>query len=210
MGVTVTAHQPNFLPGMSVVEKVRAADRVIWLDRVQFTKGGWINRNRVGGSWVTVPIERATDGEPIAGVRVAAGMWRRQVARTLEQRLGDAAAPIVAEVLRPYRRLVALNVAVLAHLLPALEVETPWHFQSHLDSGELVTAVGGRRELAPISVRLAGMVAELGGDTYLSGPSGRGYLDEAPFRRLGIEVGYFGWEGPNPSSAEALREAVAA
>lgn len=210
MGVTVTAHQPNFLPGMSVVEKIREADHVIWLDRVQYTKGGWINRNRVGGEWVTVPIERATDGEPIARVRIAAGQWRRRVARTLEHRLGAAADPVVGEVMRPYRRLVALNVAVLARLLPALGVETAWHFQSHLDSGELVAAVGGRRELAPISERLAGMVAELGGDRYLSGPSGRGYLDEAPFRRLGIEVGYFQWGGPNPSSAEALAAMVAA
>lgn len=208
--VVVAAHQPNFLPGMSVVEKIRQADRVIWLDRVQFAKGGWINRNRVAGAWVTVPIDRATDGEPIAGVGIADRPWRARVARTLEQHLGDAAGPLVAEVLTPYRRLVSLNVAVLARLLPALEVRAAWHFQSHLDSGEAVTAVGGRRELAPISVRLAGMVAELGGDVYLSGPSGRGYLDETPFLRLGIRVDYFRWDGPNPSSAEALAGMVAA
>jgi hypothetical protein len=67
-------------------------------------------------------------------------------------------------------------------------------FQSHLDGGHAVQAVSeDRDELLSISERLAMMVAEAGGDTYLSGPSGRGYLDEQPFTRLGIHVDY--WPG---------------
>jgi hypothetical protein len=64
-----------------------------------------------------------------------------------------------------------------------------------------------REELAPISVRLAMMVAEIGGTTYLSGPSGRDYLDEAPFRERGLAVEYWSHEGPNPCAVGAIQSA---
>ena len=87
--------------------------------------------------------------------------------------------------------------------------DTSWHFQSHLDGGHAVWAVGEKRyELAPISARLAIMVAELGGTTYLSGPSGRNYLDEEPFLQLGISVEYWKFDGPNDCSVSRLPVAL--
>jgi hypothetical protein len=43
------------------------------------------------------------------------------------------------------------------------------------------------------------MVEEVGGNVYLSGPSGRKYLDESPFNERGIKVEYFSFQGDNPS-----------
>lgn len=205
----VTAHQPNFLPGASVIQKVLASDAVIWLDEVQYSKGGWTNRNRVGGSWVTVPVDRATDGGAINRVRIAehAG-WREKAIRTLRQHYG-AATQIEEALSRPYRLLVGLNVAllrlILDNLTPVYNPGPLWAFQSHLDGGHAVTAVADDAPaLRPISERLALMVAELGGHVYLSGPSGRHYLDETPFAERGIEVSYWRHEGPNPCALELL------
>jgi hypothetical protein len=202
----VTCHQPNYIPGMSVIGKIEAADAVVWLDAVQYSHDGWSNRNRMpDGSWLTVPVERATDMAAFNRVRVSEhGRWRRKHRAALRQHYGwEPVAELCEEIARPYRLLVGLNLALLRILLRGCDAA--WHFQSHLDGGHATVAVSDdRRELAPISSRLAMMVAELGGDVYLSGPSGRRYLDERPFRERGIAVRYFAWDGGNPCAVARL------
>lgn len=182
------------------------AQAVIWLDEVQYTKGGWTNRNRLpDGGWLTVPVERSTDGRPINRVRIAEHPpWRRKMSSAIRQTYGDTAVAraAVRQVNLPFRLLVGLNVGMLRALWPFIYGEhgPQWHFQSHLDGGRAVKAVSDNRDvLRPISERLAMMVAEVGGRTYLSGPSGRNYLDETPFHDLGIAVEYYTHTGGNDS-----------
>lgn len=193
----VTGHQLNTLPGVSVLEKVKAADAVVWMDLMQYERHGWVNRNRFSdGTTFTVPVAKDDTFLPINEVRIAdpTGRARTKAARTLEHKLGAAAAPFAAEFRRPYQRLAGLNAALLARLLAALDVKTDQHFQSHLGAGRYDDTSEG----------LAAMVAELGGTIWLSGSSGRNYLDERPFAELGIEVRYFDWDGPNPSAVERI------
>ena len=205
----VSAHQPNFLPGISVTRKLESADAVIWLDEVTYSPHGWTNRNRMpDGSWLTVPVASGAMFQPLNRVRIAEGRdWRRSHCAALRQHYGaEAVETICEEIRRPYRLLIGLNLACLRILLDG--TTGGWHFQSHLDGGRAVMAVSDdREELAPISVRLAMMVAEIGGTTYLSGPSGRDYLDEAPFRERGLAVEYWSHEGPNPCAVGAIQSA---
>lgn len=210
----VTGHQINFAPGCSVIEKVRAADAVIWMDAMQYERHGFVNRNRLSdGAWMTVPVNEHDTFAPINRVRIAdpTGRIRGKIAKTLEMRFGEAAAPFAAELRKPYKLLVGLNYQLLQRLLDVLAIGTVSHFQTHLDSGHAVPVVSEREaDLEPARERLAAMVEEIGGTVWLSGPSGRNYLDERPFLERGIRVDYFDHEGPNPCALELLRERVAA
>lgn len=199
----LTLHQPNFCPGASVISKVLACDAVVWMDTVQWTKGGYTNRNRLpDGSWVTVPVAHGSSFAPINRVRVGAprGDWRDAVCRQLRGAWpGETTERVCREVMRGYPLLVGLNAAILRVLLDALGYGGEQHWQSHLDEGHAVQAVSEQRStLAPISERIAQMVAALGGTVYVSGPSGRNYLDEQPFAERGVRVEYWRHEGPNP------------
>ncbi len=201
-GVTVvTAHQSNFLPGASIIHKCLSADVCIWLDEVQYTPGGWTNRNRMpDGSWLTVPVQTGAGFMPINRVRIADEPWRRQTVKTLKQHYGwqDWLHHICDIIERPHKLLVGLNVALLQEAFRAYGVAPEFAFQSHMDDDHPVPIVSDNaHDLRPISGRLARMVAELGGTTYLSGPSGHGYLDEAPFAARGITVDYWQWDRPN-------------
>lgn len=202
----VTAHQPNYLPGMSVIMKAARSDAVIWLDEVQYSHGGWSNRNKMpDGSWLTIPVERRTDMGPFNRVRISEhGGWRYDHCKALEQHYNtEAVSQLTQEIHRPYRLLIGLNLACLRILMDG--IDCAWHFQSHLDGGHAVWAVSEQSyELRPISERLAMMVAELGGSVYLSGPSGRNYLDERPFGERNIKVEYFSWPGENSCSVGRL------
>jgi hypothetical protein len=204
----VTAHQPNFLAGASVFTKIEASDAVIWLDECQYSHGGWTNRNKLpSGRWLTVPVAGGSAGQAINRVRIGStpqGDWRTGVIASIRRELdGVLVDEVCAEIARPYRGLAALNIAILRQLSERLVPAAAWHFQSHLDGGHAVIAQSAdREELAPISARIAAMVAELGGSVYLSGPSGRNYLDETPFFDRGIAVEYWRHDGANPCALE--------
>lgn len=214
----ITCHQPNLIPGASVVSKIKAADEVIWLDEVTYSHGGFTNRNKLpNGDWFTIPVVSGSAGRPINRVKIGEpnrGDWRTRLisqlrdgfppSRTLER--------VCTEIGRHTDRgLVGFNVALLDILLEGLGIDTRWHFQSHLDGGRAVVAVSDdRAELAPISARLAMMVAGRGGTVYLSGPSGKNYLDETPFLERGVAVSYWHHEGDNPCALQLVREEVAA
>lgn len=200
----VTGHQVNFLPGLSVIEKIQVADVCVWMDEMQYERHGWVNRNRLAnGTVMTIPVAEHDTFAAINRVRVGdpTGRGREKVARSLEHRLGDAAAPYARELRRPYQLLVGLNAALLHHLFADLDIVVEQHFQSHLGAGRYEVTSNG----------LAEMVAELGGTVWLSGPSGRNYLDEQPFEERGIEVRYFDWTGSeNHSAIERVRERLQA
>ena len=211
MSWVVTAHQlrPNLLFAASIVSKIQASDAVILLDEVQFTKGGWTNRQKLpDGGWLTVPVAHGSSFAPINRVRIGEPVkdWRGPLVEALRRSWpSETTERVVGEIERPYRLLVGLNVAILRHVLGALAPDVVWAFQSHLDGGHAVEAVSDDQErLLPISERLAMMVAELGGTSYLSGPSGRNYLDERPFAVRGIRVDYWRHEGANPCALELV------
>jgi WbqC-like protein len=206
-----TFHQPNVLPGASVIQKVLAADAVIWMDTVAYTKGGFTNRNRLpDGSWMTIPVERHCAFKPINQVRIGepAKDWREPIIHGLVNAWpGEVTAAVCREILRPYPLLVGLNAALLRILLDALGYQGEQHWQSHLDAGHAVEAVSGEKaRLAPISQRIAEMVANLGGTIYLSGPSGKKYLDEEPFEERGVEVAYWSHAGENPCALALVNQ----
>ena len=200
----VTGHTPNFLPGASVIRKVMSADAVIWMDLMQYERHGFCNRNRFSdGAWLTVPVNVTDDRKSFNEVRIAdpSGFARRKIARTLRLRLGAAGDAFGAHLKREYGLLVGLNMGLLDLCLSAgsliYDAQRPReHMQSHLAAGRY----------DDVSEGLAAMTAELGGTVWLSGPSGRNYLDEAPFAARGIEVRYFEHSGPNPCALELLVE----
>lgn len=212
--MVVSAHQLNFLPGVSVIERCRRADAVIWLDRAQYARHSFVNRNRLtDGAWMTVPVNEHDTFAPIDEVRIAdpGGRKREKIARHLEHHLGALAAPFAVELRRRYELLAGLNHALIVRLFDALGIRVEHHFQSMLDPLHAVPAWSNDDDdLAPIRERFAEMAAQLGADVWLSGPS-RHYGAPEAFARHGIRIDHFDdFTGPNPSALELLRERVAA
>lgn len=211
--VIVTAHQLNFLPGVSVIERIRRADAVIWLDAAQYVRHSWVNRNRFSPDekYMTVPVNEHDTYAPINRVRIAdpQGHAREKIARTLEHRLGRNAAPFAAELRRGYQLLAGLNHALIGRLLDELGIRVEHHFQSMLDPLHAVPAWSASDEpLEPVRERFADMAAQLGATVWLSGPS-RHHGDPASFAAQGIRIDYYEHGGPNPCAVDLVRGRLA-
>jgi len=63
--MTVAVMQPYFLPYVGYFQLIQAVDTFVVYDNIQYTKKGWINRNRilVGGKdeYLTLPLKKTSD-----------------------------------------------------------------------------------------------------------------------------------------------------
>jgi WbqC-like protein len=187
----VTIHQPEHLPWLGFFAKAATSDLLILLDTVPYRHGYFQNRNRLSMRgrlvWLTVPVRhRGHFGSEIRHIRIdETRTWQRQYLGRLEDALRRG--PHRGVVLGPLRRILEeappslseLNVRIIEWLRDLLGVETPTTLASEL-------GVAGRG-----SDLLARLCAEVDARVYLSGPSGREYLDHAPFRSRGIATEYF-------------------
>ncbi|MDO5285227.1 MAG: WbqC family protein [Actinomycetia bacterium] len=189
----VTIHQPNFAPWTGFFDKMRQADVFVLLDTVPFSKGSYGNRVQIqGGTWLTVPVlTKGRSGQLTCDVETnETRPWRSDHLKTIQSRY--ARAPHLADVLSlleatyeaQQTRLADLCCDLLQRTVDYLGWSTP------LVRASTLAARGSSGQL------LADIVAELGGDTYLSGPSGRTYLDESLFTGRGIGVSYHSFTPP--------------
>ncbi|WP_344021060.1 WbqC family protein [Streptomyces luteireticuli] len=186
-------HQPNFLPRPTTLAKLFAADCWIVLDDVQFARRDYQHRARLAAMddpmrrrWLSLPthlpggrsttIREAVLVDPVRS--------RDRTLRTLRQYYG--ASPhwsVLQENLAPVLDLFSATDRTAA----VAELSTVALLRSVGWSGHVVHSsdLSARRDR---SQRLADLAAAVSARTYLCGTGGMTYLDERPFRALGIGV----------------------
>jgi hypothetical protein len=195
--VIVSINQPAYLAWLGYYHRIAASDLHIELDHVQFEKNSFTNRNKVrtttGWCWLTVPVRTRGRFGALAldQVEIAEdGRWAAKHWRTIEQNYRAAPffaahrAAIEAVYARPWARLVDLIRALDDYVLGAFGIQTPRRRSSEL-------GVEGRKDDLVVA-----LCRKVGATTYISGPLGRNYLDEAKFAACGIAVRYHDYVHP--------------
>lgn len=192
----VTIHQPEHLPWLGYFHKMARADLHVFLDNVQYRKNYYQNRNQIltyqGPTWLTVPVKhRGHMSSTLREMEISGPPnWRKKYWRTLELAYKKHPyfhryAPFFEELLATERTyLVDLNYAIIQYLAQELDVHP--QFVKASDLG----VAGSSSEL------LLEICVKLGATVYLSGPSGRDYLDLDLFRRHGIRVEFHQFTHP--------------
>jgi hypothetical protein len=186
----VTVHQPNLFPWLGFFDKMACSDVFIFLDNVQFTKRGFQNRVQVkgpqGAQWLTLPVK--TKGryyQLTCDVEINDEFeWQKEHLRTLQAIYRgtpgyEKIMPSIERLYSPsYQNLIDLTIPSIEWIKNELEIDCKLVRASDLG------VTGSRSQL------ISDLVLAAGGTTYLSGPSGRDYLDEAMFAEKGINVTY--------------------
>ena len=185
----VVVQQPGYLPWNGFFDQLARCEQIVVYDDVGYDKNGWRNRNRIktrdGVRWLTVPVLLGEhEGQPqIRDVRIDnRGPWARKHLETIRQSYSKTPyfEPLFGQLsevlLRPWERLVDLDLAAIKLLRDALGIRTPMACSSAL-------GIGGDRV-----GRLVSICQHFGADSYMSGNAAQDYLDEAQFAAAGIEV----------------------
>lgn len=193
----VAIHQPEHLPWLGFFHKMAKCDLYVILDSVQFTKNNYQNRNRLvdrDGSvyWSTVPVQMAghTSRTLCETLIDNAQPWKRKCWSRMAAAYGHHAhfrsirADLESIYAAEYETLVPLNMVLIEFFRRQLGIDVPMVRSSSL-------SVNGTR-----SSLLLAICQSVGATTYLSGPSGRDYLDGALFASAGIDVEYHAFTHP--------------
>jgi len=191
----VTIHQPECFPWLGFVDKAAQADVFVILDDAQYSKNYFNNRNKVrtaqGWAWVTIPVETAGKAtQTFAEAAMVAGGWRRKHLATWTQsyaaaKFGTTHLPFLDDLYaRPLTKLSDFNIAAIRYLFEQFEVKAEVHVSSGLGCEGAATD------------KLLALCRRLGATEYLSGISGKEYLDETKFVAAGIKVRYQDFHHP--------------
>jgi hypothetical protein len=188
----VTVHQPEYLPWLGFFHKAQQADLLVLLDTVQYRKDYYQNRNRIrtrqGWTWLTVPVCKQPHATLIRDVRIHNGdkKWKRKLWSLVSENYRRApyfetyAPALHALHEQTWELLAPFNIPLIRLLLSLLGVDVKIVVSSGLD---LPPVAGGT------AVNLS-ICEALGASEYISGISGRDYLDEQAFREKNIRVLY--------------------
>ncbi|MFD7713990.1 WbqC family protein [Streptomyces sp. NPDC059786] len=184
--------QPNFLPRLTTLARLFAADYWIVLDDVQFTRRDYQHRARLADlddptrqQWLTIPTH-LPHGRPtlirdamIDDMRLA----RRRTAGMLRQHYGPSPYwPALAQVLNPVLDAFTTGRTAMVAETSTRVLLDLLGWRGHVLASSRLPARPGR------SLRLADLAAATGARAYLCGTGGITYLDPAPFTAHNIAV----------------------
>jgi len=196
MTVRVGIHQPNYIPSKAFFDKMKMCDYFVLLDDVQYEKNGFTNRNRiVEGEWLTIPVHRKYD-TLIKDVEIDNTKdWKVHHKIRLLERYGQYSnwtklLPfIIKAYAHPWKNLIGINLAWIKKICEILEIKTNTTFSTSFDNGHL----RGSDKILDICERL-------GATHYVSGPSGRKYLNTLDFDNAGITIEWLPSQPPTTLS----------
>jgi hypothetical protein len=186
MGRTVVVLQPQFFPWRGVFEQIKLCDEFMFLDDVQFQKGGFVNRVQIktaqGSQWLTVPVLRGGHLPPIREVEIDyRSAWREKHLKTLQA--AYARAPFVRQMLAIVAEVYGERPATVAQLA----IGGTQRCAAYLGLRPEVTFSSWTPVPGMQSQRLVELLAPRT-TTYITGLGALNYLDEPLLAARGIEV----------------------
>lgn len=183
---TISTHQPVYLPSAMLFNKIALSDMFLFLSHVQFEPRSWQQRNCIRNGdeaiFLTVPVcKKGHRFQPINEVGITIDSdWRAKHLKSIQHSYSGRPffrqyfPQLEALLMRDWRLLCDLNIALIKQILDWLEIRTPL-----LDSRDY--ALDGKGNEMLISLCKA-----LGADHYVSNIGSAAYIDEAMFARAGI------------------------
>lgn len=186
----VGIHQPEHLPWLGFFNKMANSDKLIILDNVQYRKRYYQNRNKIlvsgRGAYIGVPVklENYRD-KTIADMEIYSDLevpWKTKYLKTIDYNyrrhkyFGDYFPFFEELVEKEITNLCEFNMQIIKFLAQKLFIDTKVVMASTL------SVEGSKSDL------ILNIAKELNADIYLSGPSGRDYMELPKYQKEGINV----------------------
>ena len=193
----ISIHQPEHLPWPGFFNKIKSVDQFVILDDVEFRKGYYHNRNKILNNvneeeWVTIPIIKSSNKDKINQKKIKIDDFKKinfyknkifdSYKNTDYFKLYEEEFFSIYE--EDYKYLIDLNLSLINFFLKKLQIDTKIIKSSSLD------VVGNKSNL------ILEICKKLKGTKYLSGVSGKNYLDLESFRKENIKVVFQKYDYP--------------
>lgn len=161
----ISIHQPNFVPWFPFFQKIEQSDVFVIMAHCQFEKGKFQNRFSIDDQWYTMAVDKGMI--PIHEKRYTDPVkdWTLITDKFDKLKMFD---PFISN------NLATTNTAIIMHAARMLGIKT----EIVLDYPTELTG----------TARLLDLCRHYGANEYLSGISGKEYLDVEMFKMAGIKL----------------------
>jgi hypothetical protein len=193
----VSIHQPDYLPWLAYFDKMKRTDVFVFLDCAQYTKNKFQNRNKIktgqGWTYLTIPISRDQYFRKIVEITLPEDRsWQRKHWKSIS--VSYSRAPYFKDYKDFFEKiyqsehqfLADFNIEIIKYLKDQFSFQNQFVRESELEIDKELKGPG----------KLLAILKELKADYYLSGPSGKKYLDLSLFEQAGIEVEFQNYQHP--------------
>lgn len=183
--------QPYLFPYIGYFQLIHAVDKFVVYDQIEYSKGGWINRNRILANGVdrmiTLPLAKGSDFSQINERRIAPSWKERESKKMLvliqnsyrKAPFFEPAFDLIRQCLiQENENLFEFIYHSLEKICEYLQISTPL-----IRSSEVETTVGKAGQ-----DRVIGLVKDLGADIYINPIGGTSLYQSEVFRKEGIEL----------------------
>lgn len=188
---TVTIHQPMYLPYIGFFDKMKKADIFVFGDDAQYSKGYYYNRNQIktsnGVLMLTVPLIAKHEKKLNEVLIDNSSQWQKKHFNFIKMyyKRADYFEEYIGffeEIFNTHwRTLHELNLKTLFYLMDELDIDVPIYFTSSLLKNYVSTDP---------TKHIIDICNELGADKYLSGISGKDYINSELFKENNISLEY--------------------
>jgi len=186
--ISVSIHQPNYIPWLGYFYKISQTDFFVFLDDVQFSNEGMHNYHYIktqnGPHRIKIPVIQ-TLGEKINEVRTKDELnWRENHLNLIRSNyqhanhFDEVFSDFMTLLYTRNEYLSELNISIIKFFCNKLGIKSEFVKSSDLQ-------ISTRREDKIIDI-----CSTLGCDTYYSGSGAKAYQKEEHFLRKGIELKY--------------------
>ena len=191
----VIIRQPGYLPNLGFFKKIQSCDTFVFLDDVQFVKDRFDNRNQIlsksGKIWLTVPLKRPVFKKNLNEIVISnENDWNLDHLNLIHDayvnsKFFDMYWNSIKQILeKRWEKLIDLNMELIDYFISILDLETKTVYSSKL------------KKSSNQSQRLLDICNYCNASCYISGVSGKEYLNEEIFRKSGIKVIYENFQHP--------------
>jgi|TARA_R110001592_G_scaffold10354_7_gene53900 hypothetical protein len=189
--MTISIHQPNYLPWLGFFDKIKRSDKFVILDNVQYPRGKnhFGNRNKIkihnNSKWLTIPVLGKSQKLNFNEIGFKNYDWAHEHLRLLKIFYKDT--PYFEEyfhyindlLLYDFKTISDLNIQLIKKLLRELDIETEIILSSSLVTNEISGAD-----------RIMTILQKLNATKYItgSGPGSIRYINEQDFNKNNIEL----------------------
>lgn len=190
-------HQPNYLPWIGLFSKIVQANCLIIYDNAQYEKNGVVNRNKIrtstGWTYLSIPINKTYYLSKILDIPLPKDRkWEKDHWRLIYQNyvktpfFGEHQDFFEGLYSQDLEYLWQLNEKILIYLLECFDINVQLLRTSELNVDT---------SLKHTDLMLA-YLKSAGADVYISGPSGKNYLEMEKFHQNGIELKFSTFQHP--------------
>ena len=194
----ITIHQPNFLPYLGFFDKILKSDIFIIYDDAQYVKGNFMNRNKINNNgnelYITLSVKKDSWKKPIKDVILNNNDKNYiKIFKTLDllykkSPFYSKIIPILINTFEIYKKtnkLIDGNVYFIGKILKLFNWKGKIYYSSELN----ITSIGPTQKLID-------MIKKVNASIYLSGVSGKKYLNLDLFKKNNIQIIFQNFKHP--------------